>query len=109
MPSLSLCCCWVKYAWISVPLTEQVEGISGWRCLYMQELPINAVSVHMPLQILAYRVDASTPPVNVTINQTGIAWKTDRQQNFGAHSAANFNAEPVHRGGATVTGDDGLP
>ncbi len=60
----------------------------------------------MLLQILAFKADATTPPINVTINQTGIAWKADRQQNFGAQHASNFNAEPVYRGGATVAGDN---
>lgn len=55
------------------------------------------------------QMSASTPgmkmdPFPVQINQTGIAWKSDRQKKFGMHNASNFNVDPAVRGGATVEG-----
>lgn len=43
---------------------------------------------------------------NVPITQTGIAWKSDREDKFGAYQPQNFNTVPELRGGAAIGGVD---
>ncbi|GAQ86879.1 ligand-effect modulator 3 [Klebsormidium nitens] len=43
---------------------------------------------------------------NVPITQTGIAWKSDREDKFGAYQPQNFNTVPELRGGAPIGGVD---
>jgi hypothetical protein len=42
----------------------------------------------------------------VPIKQTGIAWKSDKEDKFGHYTSQNFNIVPDLRGGATI-GDGG--
>ena len=57
------------------------------------------------------QVDVQTsttgPARSLTIDEKGIAWKSDVSKKFGDQKIANFNVNPSARGGGTATG--GMP
>lgn len=38
------------------------------------------------------------------IEETGIAWKADKEKKFASVMSTNFNTDPALRGGGTITG-----
>ncbi len=62
------------------------------------------------LQCTAPRVQVSivaevqAAPVALAVNESDIAWKTDRSKKFGSYLAENFNVDPATRGGGTIEG-----
>lgn len=49
--------------------------------------------------------NVAAPAVQLPVNDSDIAWKSDRTKKFGSQSAVNFNTDAAARGGATITGD----
>jgi len=53
-----------------------------------------------------YKVEDGKNDTQVTVNEKGISWAIDRDDNFADHHAKNFNMEIYkdHRGGGTIVG-----
>lgn len=50
--------------------------------------------------------EVASAKVAVAVNESGIAWKSDRSKKFGSFEAENFNVDPAERGGGTIKGLD---
>lgn len=51
------------------------------------------------------QMSTAEPATSLTIDEKGIAWKSDVSKKFGDQHVPNFNVNPATRGGGTVTGD----
>lgn len=90
--------------------TESLSDFSVRKIPIVARLPRSLFEVRQinqrrhELLTLADTYAMSLNGATLPVTQTGIAWKSDRDDKFGHYQAQNFNTDPALRGGAAIGG-----